>query len=762
MENINEQIIKLEKRLHELMQQQNILNKQLFDLSEEISRLKGIASFQDVSTPIEQKKPIKGTPVTEEVHSKAIIPPPVVKENIPQQTPVALNPSRQASRKLEEFIGGNIASKVGILITIIGVFIGAKYAIDNNLVSPLIRIISGYCAGITLVAVALWLKKKYENYSAVLLGGGLSVLYFITYIAYSYYQLLPQTTAFIVMLLVTAATVCAALVYNQPVIAHLALVGSYSIPFLLSDDSGRYHILFSYIAIINTGVLIISFVRYWKSLFYTAFSLTWLIYVSWYFIKYDVAGHYQLAWTFVSVWFILFYITFLSYKLIKKEQYKTGDVIVLLLNSFIFYGSGYALIDGSAGENNYLGMFTLVNAVVHLIVALTIRYLKLTDRALFYMILGLVMVFVTISIPVQFDGSWVTLLWGAQSAVMFWVGRTKQNVTYEKLAVALSILTVLSLGHDWMNYLSADNGPVIPFANIHFFTGLLVALFSGAIVYFHYKRNHISQLQPGSVELQYWNLAMPFILIVVLYITGHIEWQLWIEKKYLASKQEVWQQYTVIILLAYALLFVYVLAAINRFLVKNEMLAKACTIVVSFLLLFGLTEGLNTLGVLRQLHLDKDISSHVYYMQSRYFLFALILAGPALLWFMLLPYWKSKEIKRIFSLGMHGVILTLISNEFIHWMDLRGFDNQYKLSLSIIWGFYALFLIVAGIWKKRKHLRIGAIVLFAATLIKLFIYDLAGSNTITKTISFISLGVILLLVSYLYNRYKHVILMDDE
>ena len=66
-------------------------------------------------------------------------------------------------------------------------------------------------------------------------------------------------------------------------------------------------------------------------------------------------------------------------------------------------------------------------------------------------------------------------------------------------------------------------------------------------------------------------------------------------------------------------------------------------------------------------------------------------------------------------------------------------------------------LIVLGIIKKKKHLRIGAIVLFAVTLIKLFFYDIADLDTISKTVIFITLGVLLLIISFLYNKYKNLI-----
>lgn len=97
---------------------------------------------------------------------------------------------------IEKFIGENLANKVGIIITVIGVAIGAKYAIDHDLISPLTRIILGYLVGLGLMGFAIKLKTKYENFSAVLLSGAIAILYFITFAAYSFYGLFPQLLAF--------------------------------------------------------------------------------------------------------------------------------------------------------------------------------------------------------------------------------------------------------------------------------------------------------------------------------------------------------------------------------------------------------------------------------------------------------------------------------------------------------------------------------------------------------------------------------------
>ena len=103
---------------------------------------------------------------------------------------------------------------------------------------------------------------------------------------------------------------------------------------------------------------------------------------------------------------------------------------------------------------------------------------------------------------------------------------------------------------------------------------------------------------------------------------------------------------------------------------------------------------------------------------------------------------------------LHVVIVVLLSSELIHWLELARVENSFRLSLSILWGVYALILIVFGLSRDLRHIRVGGMVLFAITLIKLFAYDLAGMSTILKTVVMIILGVLLLTASFIYNKYN--------
>ena len=155
-------------------------------------------------------------------------------------------------------------------------------------------------------------------------------------------------------------------------------------------------------------------------------------------------------------------------------------------------------------------------------------------------------------------------------------------------------------------------------------------------------------------------------------------------------------------------------------------------------------------------------NTNIFYIGIRYV--SALFLGLAI--FVLYQYnrmdFMLQKFPKIWDCLLHICILWFASSELIQWLDLGGFANVYKHGLSILWGIYALMIISIGIWKKKQYFRIGGIALFAITLIKLFFYDISEMNTITKTILFVALGVLLLIISFLYNKYKHLIFDEKE
>ena len=782
-----QKINELEQRIGNLLYRQSVFYKEIKQLENELAELKRQSNFSSVSatntvkTPVEKpterpaEKPIERpteAPAEKTTETPVITAPSTPK---PQFSLPTINRPKQPS-DLEKIIGESWINKIGILIVIIGVAIGAKYSIENELISPLTRIILGYLVGIGLLGFGIKLKPKFEGYSAVLVSGSISIFYFITYFAYSFYNLIPQVLAFAMMLIFTVFTVFAAIKYNRVVIAHIGLIGAYAVPFLLSSGSGRVDILFSYMLIINLGILFISIKRDWKTLHYSAFFFTWLIYGSWFADKSfysSLQGYEALGIGFATAFFLIFYGVSLFNNIISKEKLDKINIILILLNSFIYFGFGYGIFNSNTKLDTYLGLFTLFNAVIHFVVLFFIKSKKLADSTLFYSTLGMVFTFITIAIPIQLDGSWVTLLWIAQGTILFWIGKTKNIPIYEKISLPILGLSFLSLLEDWSFYRYANNGDIQAFWNINFLTGILAILGYGFVVYLSRKHAETEENQKFSPFNAIKSFYLPALLVLTAYLTFRNEiayyFNYWLENSSLKGKEiseiDDYSLYNYdinvfknIYLIAYSLVFFGGLALLNFHKFKNKVLGISAIVVGLLTLLSAQTFGLEELGELRYAYINGG-SNEYFDVNFNYILVRYLLWGSVA--FALWAIFKNTKsiientkFHIFLEMVIHISILNFLSNELVTWMDIAGYQDIFKLGLSILWSVYSLLLVSLGIYKKKKYLRISALVLFGVTLAKLFLYDISNLSTISKTVVLIVLGLLLLIISFLYNKFK--------
>ncbi len=761
MADIERQIEELTRQLAELRSRQLQMNSDMILMEKRLESLN-----PPVIANAEQETLFENFPYATTGAAKTEIPSVhKVQQSIQKKAAQPSKRSFHLNGEMEDFIGTNVISKIGILVTIIGVFIGAKYAIDNELISPFLRIMTGYCVAAVLVSVAFKLKKKYQYFSSVLMGGGLAVIYFITYIAFSFYALLPMWLAFVVMIITTGATVGIALWYDQKVIALIGQIGAYAIPFLLGNKSGNVFGLFAYISFINIGLLALSFKKDWKVLYHIAFFLTWLIYLFWLVSGTQVTKNFSAGLLFLTINFFTFYVTFLSYKIFKKEQYRLGEISVLLWNALIYFFLGIYLIKESFQNIHFLTWFTISNAFIHFAAGYFIYRLQLADRTVFQFVSGLGLLFVTVAIPIELDGSWVTLLWSVEATSLFYIASANRRILYLDIALPLVIIAVLSLFHDWSYsypYLAGSNTingyRAKPFANVNFVLSMFVCTCLGYISYTVVNKpfSNLNRTAAG-----FFNKIIPVIFLFILYLALYNEIHLaWDKIIYLNQGKDpialnkhlpIFQSLTLIMFSCIYL----ALWLINTKWIKKEKFLHLLLLFAAIVDVVFLTRGLYLSGELREDYLSGPSSiAFGSLLAVRYLSFAAL----AILW---LSARKSiKTLKPVYSFQVafsslfNMTLLTIICNEFIHWMDMSGYQNQYKLGLSLIWGGYALALIFAGIIQKKKYLRISAMVLFGVTLLKLFFYDLASLSTISKTIVLVLLGILLLFASFLYNKYK--------
>jgi uncharacterized membrane protein len=789
---IGQKIFVLSNNLDKYKAELDLLKQQLESLKAEKEHGKAVYTAPIVPPSVIEEPAIKNEPAI--VSEQRIVPPlqqpaqPVSRPVQPQRKPV----------DMEEYIGGNLIAKIGIVILVIGIAIGVKYAIDRELISPLTRIVLGYLAGGVLLAIALRLKKNFTAFSAVLLSGGMATLYFVTFAAYAMYALMPQVAAFGLMVVFTAFTVFAATMYNQEWIGIFGLVGAYAVPMLLDEHSGKAHILFIYMTIINTGILILSFRKYWQVLTYVAYALSWVIFSGWFFTRYDHAANSTTALVFSFVFFITFYISFISYKTIRKEAFVFRDIVLVLLNSFIYFSIGYAIFSRipyeAPGEGKYLGLFTLANALIHLGFAYSVFVNKQVDRKLFYLIMALVLCFATIAVPVQLEGHWVTLFWIAEMFLLFWIGRVKQVRFYEWMSFIMIPLAVLSLVHDWRVYYTSTYNDLLkywtPIANITFLTSIMAVASLGGMMYIYRTRPLPLEERKRFDIYGVIDYALPAILVLITYFTfsneiinyfdsviqktavqidlkGDIAYGTGVTYDYdLTLFETLWR-------LNYTMLFILILGLVVKKLWRNEVIGWIVWSLEALTILLFLIIGLITLESLRENYLAMYNAEYFHigaaYIWMRYICFAFLALLAWGMYSRMALHQQSKQVRAFMIPFLHIVVLTVLSSELTNIIVLTHPEDQYrfesishKMGYTVLWGLYSFALIAFGIMRKSKSLRISAIVLFAITLIKLFAFDIIDLSTGYKVVAFTALGILLLVVSFLYQKFKTLIFGDDE
>jgi uncharacterized membrane protein len=129
---------------------------------------------------------------------------------------------------------------------------------------------------------------------------------------------------------------------------------------------------------------------------------------------------------------------------------------------------------------------------------------------------------------------------------------------------------------------------------------------------------------------------------------------------------------------------------------------------------------------------------------------------------------RAPEIIFTITQALTLALLTIEVRDFFrfhspgHVLRWGASHYAYQLSLSVLWALYASLLTGVGIVKRLRGARILGILLLGAAVLKVFLVDLSALQTFYRIISFIVLGLLLLVVSYGYNRFKHLIFGEDK
>jgi uncharacterized membrane protein len=546
----------------------------------------------------------------------------------------------------------------------------------------------------------------------------------------------------------------------------LGLIGGFLTPILLSTGVDNETGLFSYIALLNAGVLALAYSKQWRSLNYMAFIGTVLMFAAWYGEWYRA----DKLWTtifFLTLFFMMFALLAVLYNVVNRRPTQWADLAMVFANALLYFGTSYELLDDS--YHSVLGLFAILVAAFYLGLGYFTNRRDHEDSLLVFTFLGLGLLFSVLAVPIQFDQHWVTIGWAIEGAIMTWIGlrandRSSRYAALVVFAIALSHWVVID-AHD---FAYAAGGHFVPLLNQRALSAAaLVAALAAAAVF--YKR-HGEKVEEQSNFVGLLILAANALAVALLSIDANDYFE---QRKALASGHEFASSLdNTKALMLTALWTIYGLGTLFVGVTRRLRLLR----VLALLLLLGAT--------IKVLVIDLrfyDASWHTLIVNQTFAAFALIVIALACgAWF----YARNKDLddeERAIMLPLligSANILAIIalSAEVIgHFnrvdsglggAEANRLQNTKQFVLSAVWTIYGAGALLIGIKRGTRPLRIGALFLLAlatgkALMIDLSYYD-AHWHTVILNQTFATFALIVYVLASSARFYAHSESVDES
>ena len=206
--------------------------------------------------------------------------PPV--ESLPPPQPPEFH-SRPAQPKLETQVGLSWVNRIGAITLVLGVAFFFKYAVDNDWIGPTGRVLIGLLAGLAGIVTAerVW-SCGHKVFAQGIAGASASVLYLSFYAAFSLYQLIGPSVAFLLMVASSVLAGALAFRYDSQAIAALSLIGGFVTPVILSTGEDHSLGFLSYLVLLDTAWIAVARLKKWAKLEWLALAGTTFLYSGWF------------------------------------------------------------------------------------------------------------------------------------------------------------------------------------------------------------------------------------------------------------------------------------------------------------------------------------------------------------------------------------------------------------------------------------------------------------------------------------------------
>jgi uncharacterized membrane protein len=183
----------------------------------------------------------------------------------------------------------------------------------------------------------------------------------------------------------------------------------------------------------------------------------------------------------------------------------------------------------------------------------------------------------------------------------------------------------------------------------------------------------------------------------------------------------------------------------------------------------GFALGALILGVVRLLLIDNFHSTQLLFnLRMATYAVAVAVLGAVAWYASKREDDSARTVAAIAVVALNALALTALSREVADYyarqmaevrpwrstfsQDLRRIETERAFTFSALWMAYGAMLMIVGFLRRSAFVRWQALLLIAATIVKVFVYDVSQLDRVYRIVSFIVLGVLLLAISFVYQR----------
>ena len=709
-------------------------------------------------------EPLVPVPAPEALHSAPPTSGEFTGREAPPITPWPAAPSKPSRSRAEweAFVGGKLLNRIGALALVLGVGFFLKYAFDNEWISEPVRVIIGALLGVVCLAGARRSRSKgMPIFAQGLSGGGLAILYLSVYASFNYYHLVSQPVAFLLMGAVTALAFAEGASTDSLAVGLLGWAGGFLTPFLLSTGEPNETGLFGYVALLDAAVLSLSLrKRGWDILSPLSLAATWAIFLLWHG-EYYAAPKMVTALAFASLFWLLFHLDDVA-RLSRPFPGAPGlRHLFPVLNAAAF---GFVLHDVlERDHHSWTAPSMLALAALYALTAFLARRSGRGSEDDRTRMLLTVSVLVALAAAVQYTGFTTVILWSVEAALLAWFAARHHREHLQTASVLLFFAAAVKFAGTDGAFAYSFPGAEDPVVNLRSLAYIAFALSLGAAS----GRARGSPLPSSRTFASWFSTAAALAIFAALTVTVNDIFSQAQSGRPPGPAHDLMFRRLMAIGCTWT---VYSIPFFWRGLAKNR-----ATLMVPALgaLLLGAA-----LVVIRGVAFDPIEAFHPL-SNSRVAAFLVVLCGMAV-HSALIDTWGGArpwlpELRTYIGFAAGVAVFSLLTGETRDFFERElshsphpgaaGYDegrllelrNLQQLAISGAWLAYSGLLMAVGIWRASKGLRFFAIGVFGLSILKIFLYDLSFLETLYRIFSVLGLGLILLAVSYAYQRFKGVL-----